>query len=1856
MSAACPPISKLLKKTSSILLDPKFSQYNDFRTSNEQQQSFKPTVSHIDVILIDPARKTPKMLTHSSVPTDVKLSRNTRSETCKKTTDSRYLVGSSIGGLAKEPSRIALALRASENGKHTLILEGIEEVIMDLCIHLIYCQSFRIKKSQILDFVLVARSLEILGSESICQELEMSLMGYPVSSQMRHVPACRSNKGTVNNRSSLQRKKAVTKVHSVKLPKNQNFRAKNVGAPLPKSRNQFMINSAFNRESHFRVPLVFQPHSTMTHMPRIDKLQEIYAAFLPIHLQKSSVQYNKFSITKSPLDVLSSHDANNNRCLIESGSTHFAGIYGACNRQGRCSSFIPTQALIQQSGSVENISSQHDRIESNHVKLHMKSVNNDAVATSHPSGISANNSSVKRSLDGLKDDAVEQQQIKRCELERMKLADEPMNINNRACDSKAVEVFTFATRTDKFKESEPSDGNMNFNKCNSLPFQEVGSDTVKVVKPHAREQNTKNLGKSKTCLKLPRRKPSTVCNSASQSLIDYSVRKSLETSEPHNKGLDAVEFISKGSKGLNRIGKNHLCCKRESCGSGFSSNIYPGVDWSLSKRGNVQTSKEKEIKDMNSPRDFKEDRNQTFQCSRSDMIDGPQNSYGDRKTDKWLADNKKDRDMVGCHKKNRELFSNYKEDEQLLNDQEKSKWIFDVDISDKGIITDQEKDSWLCRISETGEGLIDNQEENQLMPSNHKGEKGMAGEDGRNEGIGMVAENGDFKVERLVDSDQKLDELFTDVNHEDRRKGANLEGIRIREEQELGSIANDPLSLHRSLADNSFSYQGEKSNIKEVRHNGNCLEGAKVAAGNSLENNRRIGVIEENKGVVEHERYRVGGSYCVGDAISSVSPTTLGSIQKRCGLMCDDEEDIADMSNSVRHCKVTEQGTGKENIRAVVHDDRKDLNDSQIFSPIVKDISKIKTEKVDEQLIYNEDSLIGKYDDTVIEKESPSLTGDHQAFSESENMNRKMEMDMKFRLCEEYEFVSIAGTSLNKEIEVNLPTFKEEPSYVNEEFGSNLKNWEPNDESFSGSVGGCGGHPSESASFLLGPMQLEESFPEHSIQKPIPIYPQNMLGNPLVTTNSQDNESLHTDGCFLFDMDKFKSEKKGITSLCGGSDLNHLDNLSIDSREQEAESKNSQNVGRFQTFRTETEAEKSDLVYSESKQTEDGGIQSDMCSDTDSSGETYGADIYSYSNEREQYLWTPPSDPISPEIELSRSFLKRIGYSNNSEASSASVSGPQESRKEKEISSYRRKILESASSFHSKRVGNCAKALRNKASRRAVKFRQKKIPNKSESKTSLLTKGNSKVFIETEECHPSNCQNPLQNSNEFQVVESSETLIQDSKKMLGQKPCISFEHKHLNLAEQKAGTINHTYVSRPNPEKCEGSEFSGLESSEFSVNSVAEKSSFTPAQVPYITSDVSKLSTPENSPLPKENPTAAVCEDGSAGGNLSVTDKVVFFDVKKEIRNDDIASASWQSLADEIEYVVVADTGNKALETWSHTEERGGTLKMDTSIPVTDNILTHGNSNHPGSSVNCFALKTEESVCSPMMQESSRIADEGLFCSDKVTPANYSTNSNQDGHCYKNNLKNGRHWDDKGTDSTLSKNDKNWSFISHSDKFELGSANRNLTAEFTVQVNSVSVKIKEYTGKMIESKPSLGVSYRQESDDQPADVGFGGSSDGKVTTNPDTNDVFYTPERESDQNCEKSPENTSSHGSAKGVNECSLCLEIFRTEKLLVTHILEVHKKASLTRCPLPLCSVLVARNKVTCHMKHHLITRSFRCSTCSFSAKLLSALKKHEKSHKKVRYAFIMYSICNRCFVSLSGLERYCSLLLMKIAIWWEQ
>ncbi|XP_064098439.1 uncharacterized protein LOC135209645 [Macrobrachium nipponense] len=201
VAASSPPMCKLLKSnrvqcrtfprctvdeemaSESFLSD---SQKNQHQQG--QQQTSSPSLSLIDVLLIDPAKKVssrerqkPKKSGFSTETLSLAKKPNSNVDPARRIEDfdDAFDECCVIGPDKKSRSRIAMAVTVCGNGSLTLIIEGVDQEITELCIQLMYSESFCIKKCLVPKFISVSRSLELSGFESICQQLEMHLQGIP---------------------------------------------------------------------------------------------------------------------------------------------------------------------------------------------------------------------------------------------------------------------------------------------------------------------------------------------------------------------------------------------------------------------------------------------------------------------------------------------------------------------------------------------------------------------------------------------------------------------------------------------------------------------------------------------------------------------------------------------------------------------------------------------------------------------------------------------------------------------------------------------------------------------------------------------------------------------------------------------------------------------------------------------------------------------------------------------------------------------------------------------------------------------------------------------------------------------------------------------------------------------------------------------------------------------------------------------------------------------------------------------------------------------------------------------------------------------------------------------------------------------------------------------------------------------------------------------------------------------------------------------------------------------------------------------------------------------------------------------
>ncbi|XP_066964266.1 uncharacterized protein [Macrobrachium rosenbergii] len=200
VAAASPPMCKLLKSGRvQCRLTPRCTVHDESpdesflsggqKNQHQQlQQTSRSTLSLIDVLLIDPAKKVSgrerRKLKKSGFPTGKSsLSKKPDSKvdpaSRRKDLDDAFGERCVIGTDKESQSRIAMAVTVCGSGSLTLIVEGVDQEVMDLCVQLMYRESFHIKKCLVPKFISVSRSLELLGFEGICQQLEMHLQGIP---------------------------------------------------------------------------------------------------------------------------------------------------------------------------------------------------------------------------------------------------------------------------------------------------------------------------------------------------------------------------------------------------------------------------------------------------------------------------------------------------------------------------------------------------------------------------------------------------------------------------------------------------------------------------------------------------------------------------------------------------------------------------------------------------------------------------------------------------------------------------------------------------------------------------------------------------------------------------------------------------------------------------------------------------------------------------------------------------------------------------------------------------------------------------------------------------------------------------------------------------------------------------------------------------------------------------------------------------------------------------------------------------------------------------------------------------------------------------------------------------------------------------------------------------------------------------------------------------------------------------------------------------------------------------------------------------------------------------------------------
>ncbi|XP_068237214.1 uncharacterized protein [Palaemon carinicauda] len=535
----------------------------------------------------------------------------------------------------------------------------------------------------------------------------------------------------------------------------------------------------------------------------------------------------------------------------------------------------------------------------------------------------------------------------------------------------------------------------------------------------------------------------------------------------------------------------------------------------------------------------------------------------------------------------------------------------------------------------------------------------------------------------------------------------------------------------------------------------------------------------------------------------------------------------------------------------------------------------------------------------------------------------------------------------------------------------------------------------------------------------------------------------------------------------------------------------------------------------------------------------------------------------------------------------------QKTRREKEIAAYRRKILRSASSFHSKRRAKLSSSQRRyfKKGRKNITFQNPQISTfeKHQEAEENFT------LMEGEE----------HSEHEYSLL-SKERLPISS----GQVSAIpSIEHVASRSEESMAATketFMHHEGKLTETLKLKDCHEAGLKSSESlkEVNLSPEQRS--PVTVPGKKSSVCAMSQ-------YEVPDYSYAKFGTASAMLTEESENPVGSQKLKTDNENyddlITNASWGSLAEEVEYVVVRDLAVTSKERVSCITERSETLECTTeSFTVIRNhsILKLGEVSGSRERFSSIKSSKEYVMSDTNIKESENWADlengmEMVQGTKQKQIADYSAVHNSESpEKEANALK------DTFTD--------NWSFVTNSESLNSKSSkDTDVAAEFTVQVGDVSIKIQEYSKVKDEVYSQESVCRHVSNEPQSNKNLFSSCTRETNLTTEGTKQHTHKEEKTS-----KNPDFQEEKKDMNYIYECPCCQKTLESEELLLNHVLQSHKTYLCDYCPVPTCSVLLARNKFRIHLKQHLITNRYQCGFCSFSASMRGAMSRHESTHTK--------------------------------------
>ncbi|XP_066963638.1 uncharacterized protein [Macrobrachium rosenbergii] len=338
---------------------------------------------------------------------------------------------------------------------------------------------------------------------------------------------------------------------------------------------------------------------------------------------------------------------------------------------------------------------------------------------------------------------------------------------------------------------------------------------------------------------------------------------------------------------------------------------------------------------------------------------------------------------------------------------------------------------------------------------------------------------------------------------------------------------------------------------------------------------------------------------------------------------------------------------------------------------------------------------------------------------------------------------------------------------------------------------------------------------------------------------------------------------------------------------------------------------------------------------------------------------------------------------------------------------------------------------------------------------------------------------------------------------------------------------------------------------------------------------------------------------------------------EKENCDDLIANASWASLAEEVEYVVVSDLAVTSEEKTACLPDRNETFECTATESVTvirnhsvlESVDDFSGDNYP-------VLKSKEFFGSPeKLNEFIRSEEMELSDNNLVVHENLTCLGNENGtvpvgkrqqiadslaihkmEALKSKAK---------TSEEICSD--NWSFVTSYESRKLQkSKDANIAAEVTVQGGDVSINTQEYSKEVDKEHPG--------DPDQPrmseSSSSFSFNSESSETTESAERHILLGGKTNASPDFQEED---------KVIFECPCCQEILETEKLLLHHILQTHETYLYAYCPVPTCSVLLARNKFRIHLGRHLVTGRYQCSFCSFSQSNLGSMIRHESTHTKI-------------------------------------